>query len=249
MILVKDDKRYPKDMKNGRILWALRNRGGLAKGCMAGGVAFLVCGVLIALLMAVAGLAAGGLLLLLVCAIPALPLILGGLICQKYKMSRYLKYYQKLTGFDMEELKQIEEELGASDMVLYGNVPEMSGTGASEKHPMVACMITRHYFVMPMAMDKSYIRRLSDMLLATYSRRIPGINGYKQGLVFLSRKDDSPYINALLTRDVCGEIISELQARVPGLIPTERFAYEGRTYDIIDQKDEIVELFKHLPVL
>lgn len=177
MILVKDDKRYPKDMKNGRILWALRNRGGLAKGCMAGGVAFLVCGVLIALLMAVAGLAAGELLLLLVCAIPALPLILGGLICQKYKMSRYLKYYQKLTGFDMEELKQIEEELGASDMVLYGNVPEMSGTGASEKHPMVACMITRHYFVMPMAMDKSYIRRLSDMLLATYSRRIPGING------------------------------------------------------------------------
>ena len=41
---------------------------------------------------------------------------------------------------------------------------------------------------------------------------------------------------------MCGEIISELQARVPGLIPTERFAYEGRTYDIIDQKDEIVEI-------
>lgn len=89
-------------------------------------------------------------------------------------MKNYLKYYQEETGFSLEELRQLELELMEPDMFMLGNVPENLDMGYRENRPQIVCMMTKHYFLMPMSMGNSYIRRLSDMVLATYSQEIPG---------------------------------------------------------------------------
>ncbi len=244
MILATGDKRREKFLKSGRVLWDLRNAGGGSKGLQAGGITLLVFAALIALPMIAMDFAKGGMVFGGLFAVPGLLLLLGGILSQKRKMKNYLSYYQKETGFDLEELRQLEQELLEPDMFMVGNVPEGVETGASEKRPQLGCMITKHYFVMPMNMGKSYIRRLSDMLMAVYSQEIPGINGYKHGLVFLSSKDDTAYINALLTRDSCEEVIHELYERNPEVITQRVFYYDDRKYDIITDSPEIVKLYQ-----
>ncbi|MCI8416372.1 MAG: hypothetical protein HFI33_02520 [Lachnospiraceae bacterium] len=244
MILANGDKRREKFLKSGHILWDIRNVGGLSKGIQAGGITFLVFAALIAIPFIAMGFAKGGLVFGGLFAVPGLLLYLGGALSQKRKMKNYLSYYQKETGFDLEELKQLEQELMEPDTFMVGNVPEDMETGASEKRPQLGCMITKHYFFMPMNMGKSYVRKLSHMLMAVYSQEIPGINGYKRGLVFLSSKDDTAYINALLTRDSCEEIIRELYERNSEIITQRIFFFGDRKYDIITDSEEIVALYQ-----
>lgn len=247
MVLERGDKRREDFLKDGRVLLRMRNTGGGAKGCMAGGITLIVIAVLLmaaflAMDLALAGtLVFGGFF-----GIPGILLLVLGLLLQRRKMKKYLDYYQEETGFDKEELRRLEQEILEPDMVMFGNVPEEKNTGASEKHPQIACMLTKNYFVMPMVMGKSYIRRISDMILATYSQEIPGINGYKHGLVFLSRRDDIAYMNAFLTRDVCDEIMKALWEKNPEIITQQRFSYGERSYDVIKDSPEIVKLYESL---
>lgn len=245
MILQKGDKRREDFLKKGNLLWRLRNNGGGANGLMAGGMVFLIFAVLIAVPLIAADFARGGIVFGLVFGIPGILLVGLGAAFQKKKMKNCMKYYQEATGFSLEELKKLEQELMEPDMLMVGNVPEKAGVaGASEKKPQIACMISKHYFFMPTNMGESYIRRLSDMVLAVYSERIPGMGGCKRGLVFLSERDDKAYYNALLTVEVCEEIIQELRERTPGLI-TEHFIMDGdRKYDVITDSGEIARICK-----
>lgn len=248
MILQKGDKRRERYLKDGDVLRRMRDVGGGGKGCMAGGITLLVFAVLLgapSLLASLkAALVVGGFF-----GIPGLLLILLGRSMQKKKLKNYLSYYQEATGFDEQELKKVEQEIMAPDMIMIGNVPEENRQGASEKNPQISCMITAHYFVAPMLMGESYIRRIEDMILATYSQEIPGTGGYKHGLVFLSKKDMDAYMNAFLTREVCGEVIRALQAKKPDLITSQRFEYGGRKFDVITDGKEIARVFESGKIL
>ncbi len=248
MILQKGDKRRERYLKDGDVLRRMRDVGGKGKGCMAGGITLLVFGVLLGAPCLFIGIKAaavvGGIF-----GIPGLLLILLGKSMQAKKMKNYLSYYQEATGFDEQELKRVEQEIMAPDMILIGNVPDENRQGASEKNPQISCMITEHYFVVPMLMGESYIRRIEDMILATYSQEILGVNGYKHGLVFLSKKDMDAYINAFLTRETCGEVIRALQSKKPDLITAQRFAYGGRQFDVITDGKEIARVFESGKIL
>ncbi len=244
MILAVNDKRRQDYLKDGKVLWNLRNNGGGGKGLMAGGIVLLIFGVLLFALFAVMGRGGGGLLFGGFFGIPGLILFLWGFLGQKKKMKNYLAYYQEETGFSLEELGLMEQEILSPDMVMIGNVPAENRNGASEKHPQIACMMTEHYFIMPMLMGKTYIRRYPDMLLAAYSERIPGTGGYKHGLVFLSRKDDSAYINAFLTKEVCKEVISRLREHNPQLITATAFSCNDKEYDVITNAKAVIDLFQ-----
>lgn len=247
MILEHGDKRRENILKNGEVLLRMRSTGGGAKGCMAGGIiliviAALLMAVFLAMDLALAGtLVFGGFF-----GIPGILLLLLGVLFQRRKRKKYLDYYQEETGFDKEELGLLEQEIMEPDMIMFGNVPLEKNMGYSEKKPQIACMLTRNYFVMPLIMGKSYIRRVSDMILATYSTEIPGINGYKHGLVFLSRRDDIAYMNAFLTRDVCHEIMKALWEKNPEIIAQQRFSYGERGYDVIKDSPEIVKLYENV---
>ncbi len=244
MILPAGDPRREKYLKKGNVLWRVRNQGGGFNGLTGVGIALLVLAAVVSALMAAVGLSRGILVFGVLFGVPGALLILLGVILQSRKMKRYLDYYQKETGFDVEELKKLEQELLEPDMVMIGNVPDVNGSnlGFSEKKPQIACMITKHYFFMPTTRGVSYIRRLSEMVLAVYSQEIPGMGGYRSGLVFLSEKDDTARTDSLSTRDVCEEMIRELCERSPGLI-TERYVTDGeRTYDMITESGEIAKL-------
>lgn len=244
MILQYGDKRRNKFLKDGDVLKRMRNTGGGGKGLMAGGIVLFVFGFLLAapcLLIGVrAALSVGGFFL-----IPGFLLIVAGKVMQNRKVRNYLEYYKKETGFDDEELTQVERELMEPDMVMFGNVPYNNPQGASKKNPQIPCMITRNYFVAPFVMGNSYIRRISDMILAAYSQNIPGINGYRQGLVFLSKRDEDTYNNGTLTRDVCMEIIGVLKERQPSLITGQMFVYNDKEYSVLTDGREIAEMFRN----
>ena len=244
MILPKGDRRREKYLGNGEILKKMRNAGGGAKGLMAGGITLLVFAVLLAAPCLLAALYMAALVGGAFFGLPGLLLILWGRAAQNKKMKNYLSYYKQETGFDEQELRQVEQEIMEPDMVMIGNVPTENPQGASQKNPQIACMITKHYFIMPLIMGKSYIRRHDDMILAAYSQEIPGINGYKWGLVFVSKKDDEAYMNATLTRDVCGEVIGALKEKQPALITGPRFEYGGRQYNVITDGTEIARVFR-----
>lgn len=70
------------------------------------------------------------------------------------------------------------------------------------------------------------------------------MGGCRVGLVFLSTRDDVAYSNALLTREVCEELIEELRNRNPAVVK-ERFYLDGeKQYDVITQGGEIARLHK-----
>ncbi len=244
MILPRGNKVREDYLKKGNVLWHLRNTGGGGKGCMAGGVVLLVMALILAGLFAVTGLAKGGIVFGAFFGVPGLLMVLVGFAVHRHKMSRYISYYVKETGFDAEEIRRIEQEIHEPDMFMVGTVPIVVETRAKEKRPQIGCIITKNYMVMPMVAGKSYVRRIRDMIAATYSYRIPGMGSCRSGLVFLSRGDDIAYTNSFLTEDACQEVMEELWRRNPELITVERFAFGDRQYDIITDSPEIVKLYE-----
>ena len=243
MILQKGDQRRERFLKDGNVLRRMRDAGGAGKGCIAGGIVLLVFAVLLSAPCLIAGLgkaavAVGGFFMA-----PGFFLVFLGRGMQTKKVTNYLTYYREATGFDEQELRKVEQEIMAPSMVMIGNVPTENRQGASEKNPQISCMITDHYFVVPLLMGESYIRRIEDMVLAAYSQEIPGINGYQHGLIFLSKKDTDAYKNAFLAREACGEVIGALQARKPDLITSQRFEYGGRHFDAVTDGKEIARVF------
>ena len=242
MILSAKDNRRQKILKDGRVLQRLRKTGGMAKIYFVGGIAFLLMAALMVAMFAAVkavkeALFFGGILGAL-----GGVLVLSGILWQKRKAANYLLYYEKMTGFGEAEVKQVDREIMEPDMILIGNVPAFPILGTSKKKPMIGCMITKHYLVIPMIGGESYIRRISDMILCAYSEELPGIGGHKRGLVFLSKRENSAYYNGLLTKETCEEIIKNLKERKPKLITEPIFSYKGKEYVALRDGTEILRL-------
>lgn len=214
----------------------------MANGCIAGGVVFLVFAVLLGGLFFVLFAPAGGALFGGLFGVPGLLLVGGGAAMQARKLKNYESYYEKESGYDRAELKGIDQELLAPDLLLFDNREQKKGEG----NPVFGLCLTKHYLVMPMMLGNCYIRRLDEMVGAAYSEAIPGINGYKNGLVLLSVRDgkDGGVYNAYFTKETCLEVIQTLEGRIPGLITDQAFKHEGKIYNMLVNWKDVIALWQ-----
>ena len=84
------------------------------------------------------------------------------------------------------------------------------------------------------------------MVAAAYSEKIPGINGYQFGVLYISRQDTEIRKNSLFSTEESLEVVDELCKRNPSIIRDQIFIYEGKQYDLLKDGAAIVELHKRV---
>ncbi len=236
--------------KYGSVLAAFRSQGGGGKGLMAGGIMLLVCGVLFGgLLMFVK--VVGGIVVFAVFAFPGLAMFVPGMVLDKNRQAGYLEYYQKQTGYSLEELREADRELLSPDAVKV-----ISKTNRSAGKQETVFFITPHYFLSIWPIYGCYLRKLDDIVAAFYSNEIPGINGYRQNLFIITRQDAQNkgrkneytgkqyggFENGQLTdlkncREICDEALSEMTARAPHIITSQYIVVKGVKYNLLSMED------------
>lgn len=232
--------------KYGSVLGAFRSQGGGGKGLMAGGITLLVFGLLFGVpLMFVRFL--GGFIVFAIFGVPALAMILPGMAMARKRQATYLEYFQKETGYSLEELQEADQELMSPDAVKINSKTDRSG-GKQE----TVFIITQHYFLSAWPVRGCYLRKLDDIVAAFYSDQIPGINGYRQNLFVISMQDVRSeaykneytkkqyrgFENAILTdikncSEICTEAVEEMVARAPHIITAQNIAVNGARYNLL----------------
>ncbi len=236
--------------KYGSVLAAFRSQGGGGKGLMAGGISLFVCGALFGGLMMFVN-AAGGLAICSFFVLPGLAMFLPGLVLDKKRQAGYLEYYQKQTGYSMEDLREADRELLSPDAVKV-----ISKTSRSGGKRETVFFVTPHYFLSIWPIYGCYLRKLDDIVAAFYSSEIPGINGYRQNLFVITRQDAqnkgrkneytgkqyAGFENGQLTdlkncREICDEALSEMVARAPHIITSQYIVVKGVKYNLLSMDD------------
>lgn len=244
-----------KDLKKkagnyGSVLKAYRAQGGGGAGIMAGGIVLLVFGVLLGALALLGSLRAGA-VVFAVFGGPGLLLTLLGNAKRKKRIESYLDFYLKDSGLNREELQEADRELMGPDAVKIGCATDRSG-GKKE----IVFMITEHYFLSAWPVCGAYLRKIEDIVAAFYSAQIPGIDGYRQNLFVITRRDIGEagikneytkkqyrgFENSILTkqkhcREVCMEVLGELASRAPRLITCQNIVVDGVKYDLLSMND------------
>lgn len=236
--------------KHGSVLAAYRSQGGGGKGLAAGGITIAIIGILIGVPLMFVN-AAGGLVILAIFVLPGIALGVPGVILDKSRMSSYLEYYQKQTGYSIEELQAADRELMSPDAVKI-----VSRTNRSAGKPETVFIITPHYFLSVWPVYGCYLRRLDDIVAAFYSNEIPGINGYRRNLFVITRWDTRSkpnnnsytgkqyrgFENAILSdmnncREVCEEAVAEMAARAPHIITSQNIIVRDVRYNLLSMDD------------
>lgn len=232
--------------KYGSVLAAFRSQGGGGKGLMAAGIMLIVIAVVLGGLLMLVRLV-GGLVAFAVMAVPGLAMLLPGIALDKKRQAGYLEYYQKETGYTLEELKEADRELLRSDAVkIVCKTDRMAGKKET------AFMITEHYFLSIWPVKGCYLRKLDDIVAAFYSNEIPGIGGCRQNLFIITRQDTREkgvenvyagkqyggFENGQLTnqkncREICNEVIAEMTARAPHIITSQYIVVKGVRYNLL----------------
>jgi len=238
MTLQTDNKEYQKLAKNGSILKAMRCSKGGGKGLIAGGFVPLIFGALIALLFAAMDIMGGAIFMFVLLGVPGLIMIGIGIPMKNKRNAGWLEYYKKDTGFDEEELAQVDRELASPNVQIIGHVL----SGGSKKHPVITCFITEHYFVT----TNDYVRRINDILAAAFTTSTPkGADIF--GLLCLTKQgEDVDFMTFSTASDkkmgLCMEVIKALYARNPRILRTERLACDGKLYNLKKDAKEIRRL-------
>lgn len=232
--------------KCGSVLAAFRSQGGGGKGLAAGGIMLLIFGALFGIpLMFVK--VVGGVVVLAVFAVPGLAMLLPGLAIDKKRQAKYMEYYQKETGYSLEELREADRELLRSDAVKI--VCKTDRMGGKQE---TAFMITEHYFLSIWPVKGCYLRKLDDIVAAFYSDEIPGIRGYRHNLFIITKQDtrdngvkneftgkryqgfeNGQLVNQKNCREICDEVISEMIARAPHIITSQYIAVKGVRHNLL----------------
>lgn len=230
--------------KHGSVLKAFRSQGGGAAGAIAGGVTLLVFGVLLGGI-SMLGLGIRGLVVAAVFCAPGLLLIIPGTIKRKKRINGYLDFYQKETGYSVEELQQADREMMGADTVCI-----VSKTDRGRKEDLF--MISPHYFLSIWPVKGCYLVKLDDIVAAFHSCQIPGIGGYREGVHIISRQDTKKngtknpftqkqyegFTNSLMgeQRDaerICLEAVEEIAKRAPHVITCQNIVVNGVQYNLM----------------
>ena len=239
--------------KYGSVLQAYRSRGGRAVGAMAAGSVVFAGGVFIVLVLllpsfpeksfseeSVEGVLLGGGLALL-----GLLVILIGAVKHRARIRCYLDFYQRRTGYSVEELQAADRELmGAGVMTIAGK------TNRAKEEVMF--MITEHYLMSVWPQKGCYLVRLEDIVAVFYSCQIPFISIYVEGLYVISKRDVAGkgqinpltkkqcggYYNAIMNGQqnaeaVCMNMVEEIARRVPHVIRQQHIVVNGEKFDLL----------------
>jgi len=235
MVLNTDYAEYRKLAKSGSILKGLRSSKGGGLGLIAGGWVLIIFAFFVGLLFLPMGADGATFFFLGIFGIPGLILLGIGIPMRNKRNRTYMEFYQKETGFSEQELLQVDQELAAPDVEIIGYVR----AGGSKKHPGIACIITRHYFVT----EWYYIRRLEDMIAAAYTNESTIF-----GLLCLSKQDpEARFMTFGAASDkkeaLCNEIIQALHRRKPNLICHKRFLWNGQRFDLEKDGEAIRQMY------
>lgn len=236
MITTQNDK-FNKKVRTSNYLQDSRNAGGAAVGCIAGGIVLLVVGGLLAILLIIAGEVLVG---LGIC-VPGLLLTFGGVHAKNKRKKNYVSFYTEQTGYSEAEIRQLEEELKDPSIIVTSYKPK-EGT---QKGVSIGCVITKNYFLMPM-IGYVYARKIEDMVAMAYSESIPGVDGYRYGLIFFASQDKDVYNQCLMKKQDCMEVLNLLLQRNQNIFTSHAFLYENKKYNLIENRQEVIELHKKL---
>jgi len=237
MVLNTDHAEYRKLAKSGSILKGLRCGKGGGLGLIAGGWTLIGFAIFTGLLFLPMGIIGGAVFFLALLGIPGIILIAIGIPMRNKRNRTYMEFYQKETGFDEQELLQLDQELASPNAEIIGYVR----SGGSKKHPGIACIITDHYFVT----EWYYIRRLEDLVAVAYTNET---NIF--GLLCLSKQDEKArFMTFGAASDkkeaLCSEIIQALLRRNPNLICHKRFLWNGQKFDLEKDSQAILEMYRN----
>lgn len=232
--------------KYGSVLAAFRSQGGAGKGLMAGGISLFICGAMLGGLLMISNVV-GGIVVFGIFIFPGLAMFVPGLVLDKKRQAGYLEYYQKQTGYSLEDLREADRELLSPDAVKI-----ISKTNRSAGKRETVFFITPHYFLSIWPIYGCYLRKLDDIVAAFYSNEIPGINGYRQNLFIITRQDAhskgrkneytgkqyAGFENGQLTdlkncREICDEALSEMAVRAPHIITSQYIVVKGVKYNLL----------------
>lgn len=173
------------------------------------------------------------------------------IIMRVSRMRNYLSYYQRQTGYSVEELQEADRELmGSSAVAISGMIYYYA------RKPVLIYIITEHYFFSVGYMKGSYLWKLEDIVAAFYSCQIPqkGVVKQREGLFIISRQDinQKPFKNHITKKwyrgfetlmwvencdKFCAEILEEIRKRAPHIIPFQNIVVNGIQYNLISMEN------------
>lgn len=238
MIASTENKYYQKMLKKGKgsILKAIRVDKGGGKGLIAGGMVFLIFGLLLGLPLMLASVLLG-LCVLGVFAVPALLLMGIGTLLKRKRVATWLSYYQEHTGLSETELVQLDRELASSSVKLV-----MCCDNNSVVETYISCFVTENYMVVNGL--EPYVRRLEDIIAVAFSNSTDYWH-----MSCLTKQDKETGMVDLATATgkkatLCKEIMQELCARNANILCGQQIACEGNRYILERDGVEILRLYR-----
>jgi len=238
MIASTENKYYKKMLKKGKgsILKAIRVDKGGGKGLIAGGMVFLIFGLVLGLpLMLLSVLL--GLCVLGIFAVPALLLMGIGMLLKRKREASWLSYYQENTRLSETELVQLDRELASSSVKLV-----MCCENNSVVETYISCFVTENYMVVNGL--EPYVRRLEDIIAVAFSNSTDYWH-----MSCLTKQDKETGMVDLATATekkatLCREIMQELYARNSDILCGQQIACEGYRYILERDGAEILRLYR-----
>lgn len=240
MVASSENKIYQKLLKtgDGSILKAIRMDKGAGKGLIAGGIVFLVFGLILGIPAAIfakshlAGLGVLGILLL-----PAILMIIPGIILKNRRNANWLSYYQEKYSFTESELLRADRELASPSVKLV-----LCKSPNTVKENYIYCFFTENYVLINGVYP--YLKRLEDFIAVAFSDSTD-----QWCLVSLTKQDEYTMAIPLFTDTnnkppLCREVMQELCRRNPDILCGQQIACEGKAYILERDGEQLVRLYK-----
>ena len=240
MIASSENKVYQNLLKkgDGSILRAIRIDKGAGRGLIAGGIVFLVFGLLFGIpLLIFAASPMAGLAVFGVSLVPAIIMIVPGIILKKKREAKWLSYYQKEYGYSEAELLQADRELALPSVKLV-----VCRRPGSLKEDYVYCFITENFVLINGVWP--YLKRLEDYIAVAFSD-----SRDQWVMASLTKQDDSTMGIPLFTdterkKALCMEVMQELQRHNPDILCGQQIVCEDRVYILERDGEQLMRLYK-----
>ncbi len=240
MIASSENKIYQNLLKkgDGSILRAIRIDKGAGRGLIAGGIVFLVFGLMLGLpVLAFAASPVAGLAVMGVMLVPAVLLIVPGIILKKRRAANWLSYYQKEYGYSEAELLQADRELASSSVELV-----VCSRPNSRKDDYVYCFITENFVLINGVWP--YLKRIEDYIAVAFSD-----SGDQWVMASITKQDDATMGIPLFTdtdrkKDLCMEVMQALYRHNPNILCGQQIVCEDRVYILERDGEQLIRLYK-----
>ena len=234
MVASTEHKVYKKLMKNGdgSVLKAIRADKGCGKGIIAGAITLLV----FSLMIVIPCIMIGEYIIAAAFVIPCILLIILGNVLHNRRKASWLSYYQEMSGFTENELKQIDRELSSASVRV---VICKSPGAATENFPF--CFVTENYMLINGVYP--YLKRLEDVIALAFSDSTDN-----WCMASITKQDKETMAIKLFTdtgkkEALCNEVMQELRRANPNIICGQDILCEGKHYILERDGAELIRLY------